>query len=74
MTGRLPVLVLAVLVVGLAVHNLAMATLWDWGVRGTALDVVSGWKEALLGVGLAAAIWHARRLPPLQAADLLAAV
>jgi O-antigen ligase/polysaccharide polymerase Wzy-like membrane protein len=73
-TGRLPVLVLAVLVVGLAVHNLAMATLWDWGVRGTALDVVSAWKEALLGLGLAAAIWHARRLPPLQAADLLAAV
>ena len=74
MTGRLPVLVLAVLVVGLAVHNLAMATLWDWGFRGTALDVVSAWKEALLAVGLATAIWHARRLPPLQAADLLAAV
>jgi hypothetical protein len=71
---RLPVYVLAALLVGLALHNLAMATLWDWGVRGTALDVVSAWKEALLAVGLGAAIWHARRLPPLRAADLLAAV
>jgi hypothetical protein len=51
-----------------------MATLWDWGIRGTALDIVSAWKEALLAVGLVAAIWHARRLPPLRAADLLAAV
>jgi hypothetical protein len=71
---RLPFYVLAALVIGLALHNLAMATLWDWGVRGTALDVVSAWKEALLAVGLVAAIWHARRLPPLRAADLLAAV
>jgi hypothetical protein len=71
---RLPAYVLGALVVGLALHNLAMATLWDWGVRGTALDVVSAWKEALLAVGLGAAIWHARRLPPLRAADFLAAV
>ena len=28
----------------------------------------------LLAVALAAALWHARRLPPLQAADLLALV
>jgi O-Antigen ligase len=73
-TRRLSVYVLAVLIVGLALHNVAMATLWEWGVRGTALDVVSAWKEALLAVGLGAAIWHARRLPALRAADLLAAV
>jgi hypothetical protein len=71
---RLSFYVLAALVVGLALHNLAMATLWDWGVRGTSLDVVSAWKEALLAVGLVAAIWHTRRLPPLRAADFLAAV
>jgi hypothetical protein len=65
---------LGVLIVGLAVHNLVMATLWDWGVRGTALDVVAAWKEVLLALALAAALWHARRLPPLRAADFLAAV
>jgi len=30
-----------VFVVGLALHNFVMAELWDAGVRGTALDVVS---------------------------------
>jgi len=71
---RLPVVALGVLIVGLALHNLAMATLWDWGIRGTGLDVVAAWKEALLAVALVAALWHARRLPPLRAADYLAAV
>jgi hypothetical protein len=70
----LPVVALGVLIVGLAFHNLAMATLWGWGVRGNELDVVAAWKEALLAVALGAALWEARRLPPLQAADLLAAV
>jgi O-Antigen ligase len=70
---RLPVVALGVLIVGLALHNLAMATVWEWGVRGNALDVVAAWKEALLAVALAAAVWHARRLPPLRAADFLAA-
>ena len=74
MTRRLPVVALGVLIVGLALHNLAMATLWEWGIRGNELDVVAAWKEALLAVALGAALWHARRLPPLRAADLLAAV
>ena len=34
MSERLPRIVLAVLIVGLAVHNLAMAELWDAGIRG----------------------------------------
>ncbi len=49
---RRPVWILYVFVVGLALHNLAMAELWDAGVRGRSLDVVSAWKEALLALGL----------------------
>ena len=49
---RRPVWILHVFVVGLAVHNFAMAELYAAGVRGTALDVVSAWKEALLALGL----------------------
>ena len=45
MTRRLPVIALGVLIVGLALHNLAMATLWEWGIRGTELDVLAAWKE-----------------------------
>ncbi len=47
-----PVWILYAFVVGLALHNFAMAELYAAGVRGTALDVVSAWKEALLGLGL----------------------
>ncbi len=65
---------LVVLVVGLALHNAAMAQLWDLGVRGTALDVVAAWKEVLLLVALVAAAWHVRRLPAVTAADTLALV
>jgi hypothetical protein len=61
-----------VLVVGLVVHNVAMAQLWDLGVRGTALDVVAAWKEALLLVALAVVAWNVRRLPVVKAADVLA--
>ena len=50
---RRPVWVLHVFVVGLALHNLVMAELWDAGVRGGALDVVASWKEALLALSLA---------------------
>jgi O-antigen ligase/polysaccharide polymerase Wzy-like membrane protein len=63
---------LAALVVGLALHNAAMAQLWDLGVRGTSLDVVAAWKEAVLLVALVAVVWKARRLPLTSAADLLA--
>jgi hypothetical protein len=50
---RRPVWILHVFVVGLALHNFAMAELYAAGVRGSALDVVSAWKEVLLAVGLA---------------------
>jgi hypothetical protein len=63
---------LVVLVVGLAVHNVAMAELWDVGVRGTALDVVAAWKETLLLVVFLTVAWKVRRLPALVAADALA--
>ena len=61
------------LVVGLVVHNAVMAQLWDLGVRGTTLDVVAAWKEALLLVALLFVAWHVRRLPAVTAADVLAA-
>jgi len=62
------------LVVGLALHNAAMAELWDLGVRGRALDVVSAWKETLLLVAFLVLAWQVRRLPPVSAADVLALV
>jgi hypothetical protein len=60
-------------VVGLALHNLVMAELWDAGLRGTALEVVSAWKEALLALALLLVVWQRRtlRLAP-NAADRLA--
>ncbi len=60
---RRPVWALHVLVVGLALHNFAMAELWAAGVRGTALTVVSAWKEALLAVALVLVVRERRRLP-----------
>ena len=60
------------LVVGLVLHNAVMAQLWDLGVRGTALDVVAAWKEALLLVALIVVAWNVRRLPAVKAADVLA--
>src|SRR5262245_8949397 len=50
-----------------------MAQLWDLGVRGSALDVVAAWKEALLLVALLVVLWHVRRRPPVKIADVLAA-
>jgi hypothetical protein len=61
------------LVIGLVLHNAVMAQLWDLGVRGTTLDVVAAWKEALLLVALLVVAWHLRRFPPVKAADVLAA-
>ena len=49
-----------------------MAQLFDLGVRGTTLDVVAAWKEALLFVALLVVAWHARRWPSVRAADVLA--
>jgi hypothetical protein len=63
---------LAALVVGLALHNAAMAQLWEIGVRGNSLDVVAAWKEALLLGALLVVAWKVRRLPLASAADVLA--
>ena len=72
MTARLPRAALLVLVVGLALHNLAMALLWQAGVRSTALDVAAAWKEVVLVVAFVAAVWAAGSLPRLVWADRLA--
>lgn len=72
-TDRLARVGLAALIVGLALHNAAMAQLWELGVRGTALDVVAAWKEALLAAALVLVAWKVRRLPAVTAADALAA-
>ena len=58
---------------GLALHNVAMAQLWELGVRGTTLDVVAAWKEAVLLVALLVVAWHVRHKPAVNAADALAA-
>jgi hypothetical protein len=72
-TERFARLALAVLVVGLALHNAAMAQLWELGVRGDALDVAAAWKEVLLLVALVVVAWKVRRLPLASAVDVLAA-
>jgi hypothetical protein len=64
---------LLALVLGLVVHNAAMAQLWELGVRGRALDVAAAWKEVLLLAALAAALWGARRVPNVTLVDVLAA-
>jgi hypothetical protein len=71
-SARIPRVALVVLAVGLALHNLAMALLWQAGVRDTALDVVAAWKEALLVVAFLAAVAATRSLPRLLWADRLA--
>src|SRR5688500_1560104 len=60
---RVPRYALYAFIALLPLHNLAMASLWDLGVRGTALDVVSAWKEALLAVALGLVAWRQRGLP-----------
>jgi hypothetical protein len=57
-----PVWILHVFVVGLALHNFAMAELYGAGVRGAALQVVSAWKDTLLALGLLL-VWRARGYP-----------
>ncbi|MCS7006772.1 MAG: hypothetical protein NZL88_04365 [Gaiellaceae bacterium] len=63
---------LAALVVGLALHNAAMAQLFELGVRGIALDAVAAWKEVLLASALLVVGWSVRRLPSVRVADVLA--
>ena len=72
MTGRVARVALVVLVVGLALHNLAMALLWQAGLRGGALDVAAAWKEAVLVVAFVAAVAAVGSMPRLLWADRLA--
>ena len=60
---RLPLWALYAFVVALPFHNLAMAGLWDLGVRDVALDAVSAWKEVLLALALGAVVWRRRGIP-----------
>ena len=62
------------LVVGLALHNAAMAQLWDLGVRGTALDVVAAWKEVLLAAVVLVVAVKVRPFASPASADALALV
>ena len=61
------------LIVGLALHNAAMAQLWDLGVRGDRLDVFAAWKEVLLLVVIVALGWTLRGRVTISAVDVLAA-
>ena len=72
MSARLPRIALVVFVLGLAVHNLVMAELWDVGVRGASLDVVAAWKDVLLATALIVAVLGAGKLPSRLWADRLA--
>jgi hypothetical protein len=63
---------LVALVVGLALHNAAMAQLWDLGIRGDRLDVVAAWKEALLALAVAVLAWRLRDRVTITALDALA--
>jgi hypothetical protein len=69
---RRPTWALHVLVVGLAVHNLLMAQLWRWGVRGGALSAVASWKDVLVLAALVLAWWGRRGPLRLHAVDWLA--
>jgi hypothetical protein len=73
LTNPIPRAALLALVIGLALHNAAMAQLWELGIRGTALDVVAAWKEALLLLALLVVAWKVRRLPAVTVTDVLAA-
>jgi hypothetical protein len=61
---RRGVWILYVFIVGLALHNFVAAELYDAGLRGTALDVVSAWKEVLLAVGLVLVYRHGLTFRP----------
>src|SRR5438477_9769222 len=50
---RRPLAALYLFVVGLALHNAAMAALYAAGVRGSTLTAITAWKEILLVVALA---------------------
>ena len=63
---RRPIVALYLFIVGLALHNLVLALLYDAGLRGWEIDTVQAWKEALLAVAVARVATDAvreRRLP-----------
>jgi O-Antigen ligase len=60
---RRPVWALHVFVVGLALHNFVMAELWNAGLRGKGLTIVSAWKEVLLLLALVLVVRARGRLP-----------
>jgi hypothetical protein len=71
--SRAPRWALYVLIVGLAVHNLAMALLWRAGVRGGLLTLVAAWKDVLLLGALVVLVASARGVRPrILLVDLLA--
>jgi hypothetical protein len=72
MSERLPRIALVGFILGLAVHNLVMAELWDAGVRGASLDIVAAWKDVLLAAALVVALLASGRLPAWLWADRLA--
>ena len=63
MAERFPRYALYAFIVGLPFHNVVMAELFELGVRGLPLDVVSAWKEALLAAALAVLVWTRRGIP-----------
>ncbi|MBA2332226.1 MAG: O-antigen ligase family protein [Actinobacteria bacterium] len=63
MAERFPRYALYAFIVGLPFHNVVMAELFELGVRGLALDVLSAWKEALLALALAVVVWTRRGIP-----------
>ena len=73
---RRPLLALYAFVVGLAVHNIALALLFGAGVDGAALTAVQAWKEVLLATAAARVVFDAlrERRPPFRpgAVDVLA--
>lgn len=72
MPRRIALAALAALAVGLPLHNLAMAELWDAGLRGNALDAVSAWKELVLAAALVAVAFDLPARVRLARVDLLA--
>jgi hypothetical protein len=63
---RRPVSALYLFLVGLALHNAAMAALYAAGVRGATLTAITAWKEILLAVALVRVLSESlrdRRLP-----------
>src|SRR4051812_24609786 len=50
---RRPLFALELWIVGLALHNALMATLFAAGVHGAPLTAIQAWKEILLAVAVA---------------------